>query len=262
MLLLLDDRKVESERDNDDEENRKDEANNEQWLLQHHDLVEVVLHIEVVDVILDQVALTECDDRSTGDVQVRIVKRVRRSFNCIRCNQLDILASFWQDDLRHQLIHHHIVKDMINHAHLQQILIATVEQVLKARHIIAQSVVSLPSTEQRESWTQIKLNRVLEGPHSRCGDVAICVTIIDTCRRCRKDCLVVFDTCRSTACVLLEVVTWEWSFQESAGVCDANCLFDSDVAPMWDLDGSFQSSDCHERWVVLVVDDNFSVGVG
>lgn len=262
VLFFLRDREVESHPDDDEEEEKVEENDDQQRLLQHHDAREAVLDVQVVDVALDEVRLAECDDWTPGDVQVREVEGVGLSLDVVRRDELQVLAALWQDDLHHQLIDHHVVENVIQDAHLQHVGVAVVEQVLEARDVVADRVVSAPAAEQREAWAEIQLDRVLQNLHGRGWDVAVGVAIINSSRRRRQDGLVVLDTGRAASRVLLVVIARERSLQQSSRVHDVDGLFDGHVAPVRNLNRSLQTSDGHEGRVVFVMDDNFSFGVG
>ena len=94
LFFFFNNGKVQSHPDDDKQEEDIEEANNEKWLLEHHNFGEIVFQIEVVDVIFNQVLFTECNDWTSEGIQVCVVKSVRHSLNGIWCNQFNVLASF------------------------------------------------------------------------------------------------------------------------------------------------------------------------
>ena len=66
----------------------------------------------------------------------------------------------WQNNANLSVLHKLIVINMIDQSHLEHIVASLVEQILIHRHIVANCVVCLPSAEQRESWSQLELDRV------------------------------------------------------------------------------------------------------
>lgn len=262
MLALFDDGEVEAHPDDDEEEEEVKEHDHQQRLLQHHHAREVVLDVEVVDVTLNQVGLAECDDRTAGDVQVREVQRVRLPLDGIRRDKLQVLAAFREDDFRHQLVHRHVVEDVIHQPHLQHVRVAVVEQILEAGHVVADGVVRAPSAEQREPRAEIQLDGVLQHLHRRRGDVAVGVAVVNARRRGWQDGFVRLDAGGAAARVLLVIVTRERAFQDGAGMDDVDGFLHRNVAPVRHLDGPLQTGDGHERRVVLVVDHDVVLGVG
>ena len=76
---------------------------------------------------------------------------------------------------------------MVEEPHLEHVLVPTVSvEVLVAGHIVAECVVSLPATEQREARSQLNLNAVVQFTQGGGGDVANLVTVVDITGRGRQ----------------------------------------------------------------------------
>lgn len=146
-------RKIESHPDDDTQKQNVQEADNQQRLLDHDNFRETVLQIEFVNVILHQIVFRELNDRPTERVQVGVVQRIGQSGHRIRCDQFDVRAAFGQNDSHHNLVDHHVVVDVIDQSHLEQIVFVGVEQIFEAGHVVAESVMRSPSAEQWESGT-------------------------------------------------------------------------------------------------------------
>uniref|UniRef100_A0A182XB21 Adenylyl cyclase-associated protein n=1 Tax=Anopheles quadriannulatus TaxID=34691 RepID=A0A182XB21_ANOQN len=110
------------------------------------------------------------------------------------------------DNLRHDLVDHHVIKDVIDHAHLQQEVVAVLKQVFEARHIVTERVVGAPAAEQGEPWAKIQLDRILQCAQGGGGDVAIGVTVVNTGCRGRQKRFVRFHAGLVRAGILLVVV--------------------------------------------------------
>jgi hypothetical protein len=128
-------------------------------------------------------------------------------------------------------------------------------QVLIGRHIVADNVVSSPSAEQREAWSQLQLGKVvlLAGRSQVRGrDVADLVAVVDIGSGWRQQSLDRLD--RGRGALLAHVVeSREGSLERGAIVVHVNGLLDGNVAPVRDLDETLQLAHDKERRVVLEV---------
>lgn len=146
-LLLLGDREVQSHPNDDAHKQHIQETDDQQRLLDHQHSRETVLEIEVVNVILDQIAFGKLNDGSAKGVQIGVVQRIRQSLNRIGSDQLQVGTAFGEDDANEHFVDVHIIVDVIDQTHFQKEVLVGVEKVLKARHIVAERVVGAPSTE-------------------------------------------------------------------------------------------------------------------
>lgn len=146
-FLFLCYRKVKSHPNDDAQKQNVKETDNQQRLLYHHNFRESVLQIELMDVIFDQIIFRKLNDRPSERIQVRIVQRIGFSCYGIRCYQFDVRTSFGQNNLHHNLVDSHIVVNVIDESHLEQVIFTGVEQIFEAGNIVAESVMGFPSAE-------------------------------------------------------------------------------------------------------------------
>ena len=72
----------------------------------------------------------------------------------------------------------HVVKDVIEKSHVEDKVFALVEEILVRRDVVADDVVSFPSTEKGESGSNLKLNGVVHHTESRGGNIADVVSVV------------------------------------------------------------------------------------
>ena len=68
------------------------------------------------------------------------------------------------------LLHQHVVVDVVDEPHVEDVVVAAVEEVLVARHVVPDDVVGLPAAEQREPRPQVQLHSVV---HHLDGDFLV-----------------------------------------------------------------------------------------
>ena len=72
----------------------------------------------------------------------------------------------------------HVVKDVIEQPHVENVVVALAEQVLVGRHVVSDEVVGLPTAEKRKSGPDLELDGVVKNPEGRGWDVANIVAVV------------------------------------------------------------------------------------
>jgi len=67
---------------------------------------------------------------------------------------------------------------VIDEPHVQDEVVALVEQILVGGDVVADDVVSLPSAAERESGSDFELDCVIESSEGRGGNVADVITVV------------------------------------------------------------------------------------
>lgn len=118
-----------------------------------------------MNVIFDQIVFRKLNNWPTECVQIRVVQRIGQSRYWIRCNQFNVCTAFGQNNFHHTLIDGHIIVDVIDETHFQQIVFVGVEKIFETGHIVTDGVMRSPSTEQWESGTKIQFYRIFVHAH-------------------------------------------------------------------------------------------------
>merc|ERR1712002_1007573 len=100
---------------------------------------------------LNQVCFLRHKNRSTESVQICCDVLVSFAFNIVRRHELNIANAFGEDNLKRELIHNHIVIDMIQKGNLQNVIVAGNEEQFVRRDVVTQRVFGLPASEKWES---------------------------------------------------------------------------------------------------------------
>ena len=132
-----------------------------------------------------------------------------------------------------------------------------IEKILIDWEVISNSVSSFPSTEERESWSQLELYRIVLlglGRHAkiRGRDVADLVSVVNARRAGWQEHLEGLHR-RGAALTTHVLEARERADELGTSVKNVHGFFDRDVAPVRDFDESVELFDCQECCVVLGV---------
>jgi len=81
-------------------------------------------------------------------------------------------------DFDFEYSYQHVVKDVIEKSHVEDKVFALVKEILVRWDIVADDVVSFPSTEKWESGSDLEFNGIVHDSESRGGNVADVVSVV------------------------------------------------------------------------------------
>lgn len=142
-------------------------------------LGQVELELEVLDVLLGEwSSVGQRDQRSPLDVQVGEMQAIGLTSHLEGRVHAGDFGPFGQDDSERKVLDEHVVIDVVDHAHVQDVTLALMVQILVAGHVIADEVMGLPAAEKRESRSKIQFHRIHQRSQSRRGNVADIIPIV------------------------------------------------------------------------------------
>jgi hypothetical protein len=138
------------------------------------------LELEILNVLLRHLShVVDGDDRPPLHVEVRVVQRVRLARRGVGRVQLAHLGPLGQDDVQGKVLDEHVVKDVVDETHVQDVVVALDVEVFVAGHVVADEVVSLPAAKEGEAGAEVELDGVVENAKGGGGDVADVVAVVD-----------------------------------------------------------------------------------
>ena len=205
LTFVVSDGEIQTHEHDDETEQSEQRDGDEHGLVQKSDLVERVVHFEILNVLKENVAFLDHHHWTTVGVQVCVVVLVGLPFDVVRWRvEFNVAGVFRQDDFDRHLFEQLIVVDVIDQTHLQHVLVALVEQVLVRWDVVAEHVVRLPAAVQWKARANLDFHLILHFSHVARGDVADLIAIVDVASGRGQRCLEGLHS-RETVLLALEV---------------------------------------------------------
>ena len=140
----------------------------------------ILPNLEILNVVFCQKFVSvEVDDSSTGGVKVCVMLVIISSGHGVGSIEFNVGDSLWQDDLHIGLLHQHVIKDVVHQPHVEDMLGAGVVKILIAWNIVANDIVGLPASKQREPGSEVQLHCIIHDLHVAGGNVANIVSVVN-----------------------------------------------------------------------------------